>query len=451
VAIGRAHWKLGHHADAVQEFEAVKDAVAEEGDRWRSRLVADLLDDGSVTTAAQYRLLKNWLGRQLTAAQVGRDEVTQADAAAALLHLTHARYQRVIRRPLDPNVEELAVVLTPMVAPIVLEAHADLLPSADTEPEVHETRQDTLREIGVELPQISVLATTGVGQNRFRLRLDEVPVEQHEFRPEDRLFVVDAAEARRHGLQGREGPNPLGGPPGLWLEDEEIEGEPRLEVWDRYTFMLMCAKALLFRNLTFQQVDDLLEAWVVADPDKRSPLSARALRDEAARTRLAEVLRGLLVEGVSVHEVTIKLAAILRVLESADPRIETRDLTERVRYELRALLPGTGSWRRVVIFRPELEDAIARVIQTHDGKRFLALSGAKLEDLRSSIRDQVEAGASDWRSTIAVLTPGLRPFVHALVVLDYPRLPVVAFAELPEGRRVATEQRLDGPATLTPA
>lgn len=450
VAIGRALWKLGQHADAVQQFEAARGAVAEEGTRWRSELVAELLDDGSVTTASRYRLLKNWLGRQLTAAQVGRDEATQADATAALLRLTHARYQHLIRRPLDPNVEELALVLTPMVAPIVLEAHPDLLPGAEAEPETHETRRDILREIGVELPQISVLATSGVGLNRYRLRLDEVPVEEGEFQADDRLFVVDAAAARRHGLQGREGPNPLGGPPGLWLEDEEIEGETRLEVWDRYTFMLKCAKALLLRNLTFQQLDDLVEAWVAADPDKRIPLRARALRDEVARIRLAEVLRGLLVEGVSVHVVASKLAAILQVVEAADPRIETRDLTERVRYELRALLPGTGSWRRMIILRPELEDEITRAIQTQDGKRFLALRGAELEDLRSSIRGQMEAEAADWRSTIAVLTPGLRPFVHALVALDYPRLPVVAFAELPEGRRLASEQRLAGPAILTP-
>jgi FHIPEP family len=450
VAIGRALWKLGHHADAVQQFEAVSGAVAEEGDKWRSKLVDELLGDRSVTAQARYRLLKNWLGRQLTAAQVGRDEATQADATAALLRLTHSRYQRLIRRPLDPNVEQLALVLTPMVAPIVLEAHPDLLPAADAEPETHETRRDILREIGVELPQISVLANGGVGQNRYRLRLDEVPVEEGEFQADDRLFVVDAAGARRNGLEGREGPNPLGGPPGLWLEDEEIESETRLEAWDRYTFMLKCAKALLFRNLTFQQLDDLLEAWVAADPGKRRPLRARALRDEAARIRLADVLRGLLVEGVSVHVVVGKLAAILRVVEAADPRIETRDLTERVRYELRALLPGTGSWRRVIILRPELEDEITRSIQTQDGKRFLALSGAELEDLRSSIRGQMEAEAADWRSTIAVLTPGLRPFVHALVALDYPRLPVVAFAELPEGRRLASEERLAGPTSLTP-
>jgi hypothetical protein len=448
VAIGRALWKLGHHADAVEQFEAVRGAVAEEGVQWRSKLVAELLDD--VTTAAPYRLLKNWLGRQLTAAQVGRDEATQADATAALLRLTHARYQRVIRRPLDPNVEELALVLTPMVAPIVLEADPDLLPGAEAEPGTHATRRDILREIGVELPQISVLATSGVGQNRYRLRLDEVPVEDGEFRADDRLFVVDAAAARRHGLEGREGPNPLGGPPGLWLEDEEIEGDTRLEIWDRYTFMLQCAKALLLRNLTFQQLDDLLEAWVAADPGKRRPLYARAVPDELARIRLAEVLRGLLVEGVSVSVVRSKLAAILRVVEAADPRIETRDLTERVRYELRALLPGTGSWRQVIIFRPELEDGITRAIQTQDGKRFLALRGAELEGLRSSIRAQMEAEAADWRSTIAVLTPGLRPFVHALVALDYRRLPVVAFGELPEGRRFASEQRLAERAILTP-
>ena len=121
-----------------------------------------------------------------------------------------------------------------------------------------------------------------------------------------------------------------------------------------------------------------------------------------------------------------------------------------MRYELRALLPGTGSWRRVIILRPELEDEITRMIQTQDGKRFLALRGAELEELRSSIRGQMKAEAVDWRSTIAVLTSGLRPFVHALVALDYPRLPVVAFAELPEGRRLASEQRLAGPATLTP-
>lgn len=450
VAIGRALWKLGHEAEAVQQFEAVSGAVAEDGDDWRSEVVAELLSDRSVTTAWRYRLLKNWLGRQLTAAQVGRDEATQADATAALLRLTHDCYQRLIRRPLDPDAEELAVALTPMVAPIVLEAHQDLLPGADAEPEADETRQDMLREIGIELPQISVLSTLQVGQNRYRLRLDEVPIEEGEFRADERLFVPDAAEARRRGLKGREGPNPLGGPPGLWLEEEEGVGEAGLEVWDRYMFMLKCAKALLLRNPTFQQLEDLLGAWVAANPDERLPLRARALRDEVARIRLAAVLRALLVEGVSVHVLANNLAAVLQVVEAANARVETRELAESVRHQLRTTLPGTGGWRRVIILRPELEDEIASAIQTQDGKRFLALPAAKLDELRSSVGDHVATEAAEWRSTIAVLTPGLRPFVRAVVALDHPTLPVVAFAELPEGRRLVSEQRLAGPPALTP-
>ena len=152
---------------------------------------------------------------------------------------------------------------------------------------------------------------------------------------------------------------------------------------------------------------------------------------------------------MSPHALSDDLAAILRVVESAAAPVETHELTERARFQLRSTLPGTEGWRRVIILRPELEDDIARVVQVQDGKRFLALRTPKLDDLRGALRAEVPADAAESRSAIAVLTPGLRPFVRALVALDHPALPVVAFTELPEGRRLASEQRLGAP-TLTP-
>jgi tetratricopeptide (TPR) repeat protein len=452
VAIGRALWKLGQDdSDAVQHFEAVSGALAEGGDRWRSELVAELLDQGTVDSPQRYRLLKNWLGRQLTAAQIRRDEATQADATSALLRLTHDRYPRLIRRPLDPGIEEFAHALTPMVAPIVLEAHQDLLPDAEAEPEADDTRKDLLRQIGVELPQIKAVATSQIGPNRYRVRLDEVQIEEGTFADDERVFIPQRHQARRLGLEGHDGPNPLGGPPGLWLEDEKGASEAGLEVWDRYTFMLKSAKALLLRNLTFEQLEDLLDAWVAADPDRRLPLRVAALQDEQARNRFATVLRALLSEGISVHVLAENLDAMLRTVEAADERTEARELTERVRLQLSPWLPGTGGWRRVIILRPELEDEIARSIQAQDGKRFLALRVSELESLRRSLRDELPADTAAWRLAIAVLTPGLRPFVRTLVAFDHPTLPVVAFAELPEGRQLGSANLLAGTPTLTPS
>lgn len=452
VAIGRALWKLGQDdSDAVRHFEAVSGALAEGGDRWRSELVVELLDQGTVDSPPRYRLLKNWLGRQLTVAQIRRDEATQADATAALLRLTHEHYQRLIRRPLDPGIERFDHALTPMAEPIVLEAHQDLLPDADVEPEGDDTRKDLLRQIGVELPQIKVLATSHVGPNQYRLRLHEVHTEKGMFGNDEHVFIPDRHKARRLGLEGHDGPNPLGGPPGLWLEDEESASEAQLEVWDRYRFMLKSAKALLLRNLTFEQLEGLLDAWVAADPDRRLPLRDAALQDEEARTRLATVLRALLSEGISVHVLAENLEAVLRTVEAADEHTEAREITERVRLRLSPWLPGTGGWRQVIILRPELEDEIAGSIQAQDGKRFLALRASELESLRRSLSDELSAETADWRSAIAVLTPGLRPFVRTLVAYDHPTLPVVAFAELPEGRRLASEHLLAGTPTLTPS
>jgi tetratricopeptide (TPR) repeat protein len=457
LAIGRALWKLGSHSEAVEAFEAAQGAVAEDGDQWRTELISELLRDESVNSRRRYRLLKNWLGRRLTAAQIGGDEATRADAAAALLRLTHARYQRLIRRPLDPRSEELVLALTPMVAPIVLEAHEDLLPG--TEPVVGgaagdgqrpaKTRQDLLHQIGVELPPISVIASRQVGRNRYRLRLDEVPIEEGEFSADEQIFVRDGEAARRHGLEGHEGPNPLGGPPGRWLGDGEGAGETALEIWDRYEFMLKRAKALLLRHLTFQQLEDLVAAWARADIARQS-LVARVLPTEAAFIRLAGVLRALLVEGVSVHELERNMAVILSVVGDAESVTETRDVTERVRLQLRAILPGTGGWRSLILLRPEVEDEIANAIHEHDGRRFLARPASELADLRAIVRAEVPAEAEDWRSAIAVLTPGLRPFVRAVVDLDHPTLPVVGFTELAEGRWLAGEQRLAEAATRTP-
>jgi type III secretion protein V len=152
---------------------------------------------------------------------------------------------------------------------------------------------------------------------------------------------------------------------------------------------------------------------------------------------LADVLRRLVEEGVSVRD----LRAILEALSSvANTEKDPLNLAEFVRGQLRRAttyrLTGGRSELPVYLLDAAIEEAIRHAITRTGAGSFLTLAPAAGRDVVAAIRRALgqplpQDRASEIRQNQVVLTqPDIRRFVRKLIEVDLPDIAVVSFAEL---------------------
>jgi type III secretory pathway component EscV len=429
-------WQLGRYKQALAELAQIDEASTAKP--WRDKLVCDLVEGGGVATPEAYRLLKDWLGRVLTAQRA--DEQVRRDAGTALLRLGLLRYHQLERRPLEPEAAaRITNGMTPTVPPVVLEADAGSFFPEDAEtPRVRELlapdgdisrmRERIEAQMGIGVPAMQLLSGPSLGPGRYNVIVDGSIAAVGRLGSES-MFAPDLEACRQHGLDGRVDVDPLAesGPGGLWIATR-ADAPPELEVLDRYQYLLRHVESVLLRNLdVFYGIEQA--AAVFAD--------ARIDATPETLVRMASVSRALLREGVPLTA-TAQESIAAEVAKSNGDGVELPALVERVRELLARTLPGTDGSRPLVSVRHDLEDAIAEWTQRRDGKEFVALPGAKLAELRSLVDQQVASLAPG--AALVVRPNGLRRFVRRVVELDHPGVAVLAFTELPPDVQLKVEE-----------
>ncbi len=419
LAIGRVLWKLRREHEAMKELDAIDGTAEDVPATWRADLARTLIDAETITDPGSYRLLKRWLGRDLTAAQARDDVVTRRDAGQALLLLTRSRYRALVRRGDDDGFAATLDTLLPIVRPIMLEADSDFFPDGERTPQVQRMlnaeipalRDHVAAHTGIDVPGVLITPSPQSGTRHYRIYLHELPVATGVVGDEHDVFVPDASGL---GPDGYPGVDPLTGRTGRWVGNHTA-GNSASTSWDHYTHMLRHLHAVLLGNahqfVTMQQLE----------------LMSGAPEDEHAKIRLVGVLRALARERVPLPELADELADDVM----ADSGGELPLIVERARVRLRGVLPVADADVQLALLGPELEDRINRGRRSHGGKEFLALPPEEVEALRRAITDQL-AGRRDL--AVVVLTPGLRRFVRRLVEVDADEIAVVARSELPAVR-----------------
>jgi len=146
-------------------------------------------------------------------------------------------------------------------------------------------------------------------------------------------------------------------------------------------------------------------------------------------TLLADILRRLVEEGVSVRDLRGVLEALSQVAQAdKDPL----NLAEYVRSQQRRaithqLTSGSGELE-VLLLDPAIEDTIRGAISRTAAGSFLTLGPAAARDVVRSIRRARDAATSD--TSVLLTQPDVRRFVRKLVEVELPELRVVSYAEL---------------------
>jgi hypothetical protein len=385
--IGRSLWYLGRLEEAVASFTRV--SGDDEDESWRTALVREVAD-GERPSRETYRLLKRWLGHDLTRAQVHGRRAMRRDASAALLLLTRSCYQELVHRREDVARPDETPAVTPQ---IIVEADDGLFPSGRAgtaatllvEEELPALRAKLEEETGVEIPITWIRPVSGLGEGRFRLYLNDVP-------------LVDEV---------------------LSPEQSDPSAATRVIIGHLRELILANLDELLSTDAGVR----LLERWVEADPGTgiRRWIRANRLDDERLQARFVRLLRALAAERIPLTD----LDPIVHAFVEA-PEADTVALAERTRGLLRVAEQVVDPSELADVLPPEVEEELEQWVRQDGDRKVLALP----PHIAARLRVSVEATLSGDNAPLVVLRPGLRPFVRRLVAQVDPGRDVLARAEL---------------------
>jgi type III secretion protein V len=254
---------------------------------------------------------------------------------------------------------------------------------------VTEVRERLFSELGVPLPPAAVRSTGELPTRRVVLSVFEVP-----FR------VIDVRE----------------------------DDDPDVRLDGIESFMLAALRERAGDFVGIAETQMLLDQLEQVAP----PLPRQVVPKPISLALLADVLRRLVEEGVSIRD----LRAILEALASAPPTDkDPLSLAELVRSHLRRattfLLTGGTPSLAVYLLDPEMEETVRGAVQRTPSGSFLALSPAAARDILTAIRNVFGATPPPaGRPPVLLTQPDVRRFVRKLVEAEFPEMRVVSYAEL---------------------
>ncbi|MGY6555248.1 MAG: FHIPEP family type III secretion protein [Wenzhouxiangella sp.] len=254
--------------------------------------------------------------------------------------------------------------------------------------------ESTGRHYGLGLPAPALRCAEGVEQPE--LRVFDVPLRLTRYVPADfdgEWFKKNAEDQRIKGLSE--------------AAQEALRG---------------ALEANLARFLGIQEASDMVNGLSKSQPDL-----TRELLRLVSPQRLADVLRRLLEERVSLRQLRRVLEAIT---EAAMTEKEIVPLTERTREKLGdqicAQYASAQAELRVVLAHPELEDFIRQ--HSEPGTGNVSMNPVRLRGLLDQVR-RLEA-QRQLEGAVVVCAPDVRHPLRRLLAVDFNALPILSIQEL---------------------
>lgn len=284
-------------------------------------------------------------------------------------------------------------------------------------------REAAWREMGVRVPSVAI-REAALPPGGWRLLVEDVPAAWGRAEPDRALCLARPDELRLAGIESLPSAHPLTGAPAALVEaalaPRAAALGPVLEPLDR---TLAAAAAALCRSA--HHLVGVEEAQALfASLELHAPALAREASRQIPPALFAEVLRRLLEEGVPVRALRAVVEAVLEAGGATRPARELAEVCRRALGRQLAHRHSDGGTLEALLLDPGAEARMRAALS--QGAPPLDPAGARdlLDRLGSALG---EAGGRP------VLLTGrdLRRPVRDLVAPRYPRLPVLAYEELP--------------------
>jgi type III secretion protein V len=305
--------------------------------------------------------------------------------------------------------------------------------SPSLEPQLAQAGVALAEDLGLLLPPIRLTRDARLPLRGYEIRLRGVPLAEGHI-PDGRLLVEVAPGKLPVEAQPTE--HPVTGAPAAWVPVSIAAslargGQPPLDgpaaIVARLDSTLRSAAAEL---LGIDETQHLLDAAARQQP---------ALVREVVPRRidvplLAEVLRRLIVEGVSIRDLPSVLEALAL---PSDGERDPAQLTERVRAALKRLITHRFAHDRhlaALMLDSDAEEAVRGALRPSGSGVVVALEPELHDALLASIARQLQPAerplGGGARPPVIVTSAELRRHVRRLIEGEHPRLPVLAYHEL---------------------
>jgi type III secretion protein V len=314
-------------------------------------------------------------------------------------------------------------------APVVLALAPDLLERARADEArfvrdgLSELRERIWRDLGVRLPSIDVRGG-GLDPGAWVLLLDEVPTAAGRAPPDEIAVLAAPEEVALVGIPFRAEQDPLSGRRFAVIAPElRARAASLAPVHDPVDRVLDGVAAALYRHahhfLGLQEAQVLLDA---VEPG--APALVREVGRQVPPALLAEVLRRLVEEGVSVRPLRTILETIL---EAGGAGRGAAALAEACRRSLRRHIGhrcAEGGTLLALLLDPGAEAAVREALAGEWPALDPALAAGILDRLAGEV-------AALGKPPVLLTSPDVRRAVRNLVAGRFPRVAVLAYEELP--------------------
>jgi type III secretory pathway component EscV/predicted Zn-dependent protease len=342
------------------------------------------------------------------------------------------------------KIGEKAEITLPVVTPIAMEVAGNLTPyiegdeaggglSVEVTNHLGTLKSDILNNYGIKSPAVRFRynesdLTNGV----YLIMIEEIPLVMGNVSVNKKFFPGPLTDLEAHEISTNDKvKDPVSGAEGCWVEEKEWDSAEAagLELWDIVKYPVRHLQAILQKNLSqfagHQEVVNLLDVEMAGEGEKLVISSPGTL------TALVNVIKGLLNEGVPVTPFGL-IYDIVKTLYPEGKSELTIAETSRSLDKVRPLLPGNNKKYTFLRIGPNFEVYFQQAIYKGNSKPILAMLPEHCQEALSVVRQQVNKRE---HAAILVEDPEIRPFLRALICLEFPDVPVLSRRELLDGQQ----------------
>ncbi|MCK6545415.1 type III secretion system export apparatus subunit SctV [Myxococcota bacterium] len=349
--------------------------------------------------------------------------------------IKQAKAQRASNDHLAPAVVPVSVDLSPSLSAALGFGDDDGADSELLGTLIPQMRDALYAETGVRYPGIRVRSNMHeLAPGTFLVRIKDVPVLVESIDGHAYLACETPENLRRLGVDARPAENPLNGLTG-GLVPRELADKLRsagVRVWSPAGLVVLHLVRVLRRHakdfVGLQETSELVERLEKAYP----ALVKEVVPKIVALPQLAEILRRLVEEGVSIRD----LKTILEALASYGPHeSDGVTLTELVRSALALQIghahAGMSGRLPVVLLDPVIEDTVRAAITQVATGSYVALEPEIRRTIVLSIARTLRPVVAQGVRPIILTSAEIRRYVRKLLEDDLPEATVLSFQELP--------------------
>ncbi|MCP5361463.1 MAG: flagellar biosynthesis protein FlhA [Hyphomicrobiales bacterium] len=292
-------------------------------------------------------------------------------------------------------------------------------------------RKQLVRDIGFIMPSVRIQDNMQLAANRYSIKLKDIEAGGGDIRP-DMLMVMDP-RGGAIDLPGEDTREPAFGLPAKWISESSREEAlfRNYTVVDPPTVITTHLTEIIKENiadlLTYAETQKLLDSL----GNEQKKLIDDTVPSQITVSGVQRVLQRLLHEQVSIRDLSTIMEAV------AEYSAHTRNLTtitEHVRARLARQISFQHSSAEgvlpIVALSPEWEQRFAESLIGNDEDRQLAMPPSQLQEFIKKVRDTMDKLAMKGDIPVLLTSPGIRPYIRAVVERFRPATPVLSQGEI---------------------